>query len=477
MLLLFSCKKFIDKPYDNRLELKSVADFEDLVTKAYPDRHDMFTDILSDDFHHYASTMQGSNLPVYVPIYMYKDDYQEPGPNVFNATPAAAYAHYYKKIYMANNVIEGIMEASGSELQKKAVLGEALLIRAYCYFTLTNLFGLHYNPATNAKNLAVPLITTVPKENSPKFNRNTVKEVYDQIDKDFTDGLALIKAGESFLVKNPYRFSIASANAFGSRLSLYKGNWDETIKYSNSVLNETGLTLRDYVKDLAVLSSTSNANFTLEFMNPSTHKNILLANQTSTFLELPVGYRLGGFYLSHSLQLTTSTFWNTTDYRRRLMLSVGTVIDTTAMYLKYAHQDNQPGVASARYECFTVEEALLNRAEAYMKATTPNVTAAIADMEALRKTRFTPYTALNTTGLTNDQILALVLKERRVEFLGQGMRWYDIKRLGIEVEHRLIRYSPSTGTILKANDLRTALQIPLNARIGNPLLQTQLNPR
>jgi hypothetical protein len=317
----------------------------------------------------------------------------------------------------------------------------------------------------------------VPKENSPKFNRSTVKEVYDQIDKDFTEGLALIKEGESFLVKNPYRFSIASANAFGSRLSLYKGAWDETVKYSTDVLNETGITLRDYVKDLAVLSSTSNANFTLEFMNPSTHKNILLASQTNTFLELPVGYRLGGFYLSHSLQLTTSTLWNTTDQRRRLMLSVGTVIDTTAMYLKYAHQDNQPGAPSARYECFTVEEALLNRAEANMKASTPNVTAAIADMEALRKTRFIPYTALNTSGLSNEQILALILKERRIELLGQGMRWYDIKRLGIEVEHRLVRHSPSTGTILKPNDLRTALQIPLNARIGNPLLQAQLNPR
>ncbi|WP_316826413.1 RagB/SusD family nutrient uptake outer membrane protein [Pedobacter miscanthi] len=472
VLLLLSCNKFIDKPYDNRLELKSVGDFEDVVTKAYPERQDMFTDILTDDFHHYAPTMQASNVSRYVPIFMYKDDYEEA-----TATPSRSYAHYYSKIYMANIVIEGVMGSSGNELQKKAVLGEALMLRAYCYFTLTNLFGMHYNPSTNGNNLAVPLITEVPKDNRPTFKRNTVKEVYDQIDKDFAEGLALLKAGESFLIKNPYRFSVASANAFGSRLNLYKGSWDATIKYSNDVLSQTGLTLRDYVKDLAVLTSTSNANFTLEFMNPSTHKNILLASQTGTFLELPVGYRLGGFYLSHNYSLASSTLWNTTDYRRRLMLGVATVIDSVSMYLKYAHQDNQPSVPAARYECFTVEEALINRAEAYMKASTPNVAAAIADMEALRKTRFTPYTALNTAGLTNEQILALILKERRIEFLGQGMRWYDIKRLGIEVEHRLIRYLPATGTILKSNDLRTALQIPLSARIGNPALETQLNPR
>ncbi len=468
---LASCKSFIDKPYDNRLELKDVADYEGLVIQAYPERQDMFTDILTDDFHHYATTMQGSMGPRYIPIFMYKDDYQEA-----NASPSAAYSHYYNRIYLTNNVIEEVENSTGASAHKDAVLGEALMLRAYCYFALANLFGMHYNPATYNTDLAVPLIIDVPKENRPAFSRSTVKQVYDQIDKDMSKGLALMRAGSAYLSANPYRFSLASVHAFFSRVNLYKSNWDEVVKYADLVIQEKGFAVRDLAKDINVLTTTSIANFALQFMNPSTHSNILLANQTNIFLVTPTGFRLSGFYPSHVYTYGTSMFVNT-DLRRQLISTGGTVIDSVSLYVKYATQPNQPNVGNTRYECFTIEEVLLNRAEANLKKATPNVANAMKDIEEIRKKRFSTYTPINITGLTNDQIIALVMKERRIELLGQGMRWYDVKRLGIQVEHRLIRYAPQTGTILVPNDKRTALQIPLGARIGNPILENQLNPR
>lgn len=471
-VLFTSCKKLIDQPYDNRLELKAAADYEGLVIQAYPERQDMFTDILTDDYHHYAGTMQASMGPRYLPIFMYKDDYQEGTA----ASPQPAYAHYYSKIYLVNNVIEEVMKGTGDETYKKAIRGEALMIRAYCYFSLVNLFGMHYNPATSANDLGVPLLTEVATANRPTFPRSTVKEIYDQIDKDMTEGLSLMKAGSAFLRTNPYRFSLISANAFIARVNLYKGNWEETVKYANQVVQEKGIVVRDLDKDITILTTTSIANFALQYMDPSTHPNILLASQTNVFLVTPVGFRLGGFYPALIYTYGTSMFTNT-DNRRRLISTGGTVIDSVSVYVKYAPQPNQPGVGVGRYDCFTMEEVLLNRAEANLKKANPDIAAAMRDVEEIRKKRFTSYTPLSTTGLTVDQALTLVLRERRLELLGQGLRWYDVKRLGIQVEHRLIRYAASTGTILVPNDKRTALQIPLTARIGNPALENQLNPR
>ena len=122
-----SCDSFIEEPYDNRVEIKGVEEMEAILVNAYPLRADIFTEIMTDNFHHYASTMQASNGATYIPIYLWRDDYSS---SISTGTPSYAYSHYYKKIYEANNVIEGVESVSGSRLKKQALLGEALMLRA-----------------------------------------------------------------------------------------------------------------------------------------------------------------------------------------------------------------------------------------------------------------------------------------------------------------------------------------------------------
>src|SRR5690606_27908594 len=119
------------------------------------------------------------------------------------ATPTHAYSHYYKKVYEVNLAIEALESAKGDKLQKSALMGEVLILRAYSYFALVNLFSMHYDEANNDKNLGVPLIVEVPKDNRGLYNRATVKEVYEQIDRDMEEGMALMKEGISFVSRSP----------------------------------------------------------------------------------------------------------------------------------------------------------------------------------------------------------------------------------------------------------------------------------
>jgi len=461
------CKKFTEKPYDNRINLQFTEHYQQILADAYPARQEMFTDILTDDYEYHANLAQASMSSYFLPIYLYNDEY--PDNNFTN--PDVAYREFYAKIYRTNIAIHGVGSSTrGSEEFKAAVMGEALVLRAYCHFMLVNLFGKHYNEATAATDLGVPIVTEVNEENVKRYTRASVKEVYAQIEKDATEGIALLEKGAAFVPNNPYHFSVVSANAFMSRLKLYKGEWTEAIKYSDAVILQKGRIVRDLANDLKVITANGIQSFTVKYMDPTTHPSILMNYYSSTNLSFlaPTGFTRSGFYVSDFL----TTLLPTTDLRNKLTYPVGTVIDKRVMIAKYETQPNNPN-STFRASYFSMEEVLLNRAEAVLRSN-GTVSEALKDLEVLRKSRYLPYTALDPAALTSESLLTTVLLERRKEFIGEGLRWFDVKRLGIKVEHLIGRGEAPAATLMP-DDLRTALQIPLKEQQGNPGIQ--LNPR
>ena len=85
---------------------------------------------------------------------------------------------YYKWIGNANVIINGIADATGDEDAKNAVLGQALIYRAFCHYQLVQIYGGRYLPGGNNSQLGVPYKKTADVEN---LARNTVEEVYTEI--------------------------------------------------------------------------------------------------------------------------------------------------------------------------------------------------------------------------------------------------------------------------------------------------------
>ena len=56
-----------------------------------------------------------------------------------------------------------------------------------------------------------------------------------------------------------------------------------------------------------------------------------------------------------------------------------------------------------------------------------------------------------------EPIVQCILHFRRIESIFEGLRWFDIKRYGIEITHMI---GSSTVDVLKWNDARRAIQIP-----------------
>ena len=87
--------------------------------------------------------------------------------------------------------------------------------------------------------------------------------------------------------------------------------------------------------------------------------------------------------------------------------------------------------------------------------------------EPTPKKHLNPAFQIDAEGSVQESMLQYVLHSRRIETMGFGIRWFDIKRYGIKIYRRV---SDGDGVIssvtdsLEVNDLRRAVQIPLRVR-------------
>ena len=80
-----------------------------------------------------------------------------------------------------------------------------------------------------------------------------------------------------------------------------------------------------------------------------------------------------------------------------------------------------------------------------------------------QKKHLHPSFDIDAEGSVQESMLQLILNFRRTEKWGDGDRWFDIKRYGIEIYRRVVDESGKVidyTDVLKVDDLRRAVQVP-----------------
>lgn len=119
-------------------------------------------------------------------------------------------------------------------------------------------------------------------------------------------------------------------------------------------------------------------------------------------------------------------------------------------------------------------EMYLTMAEAYAK--TPGKEAdAQAALYALAVNRDPDYVLSTNTG---QALIDEIMFQRRVDFWAEGLRWFDLKRLDLPLDRRVVPnyVSASAGGLLEvpAGDVRWQFAIPIAEIQANP--NTERNP-
>lgn len=497
-----ACSEFLDENPDNRTVLDSEDKVIDMLVSAYPQTAFILSSEFSSDNVDECALKNPEFTLCQEQVYKWEEVTDGD-----NEAPSQLWESCYNAIASANTALQAIEKLGGPTTTKlKAAHGEALLCRAYAHFILVNIFCQAYNPRYADKDMGVPYMEEVETDLLPTYDRGSVADVYDMIDRDLVSGLPLIN---DVIYSTPkYHFNQKAAYAFAARFYLYYQKWDRAIECADKVLGsapEASTRDMEYMGTLNIESADRKRLLrTMEYINALRPCNLLLQTGVSE-LGVVFGPFMNHNGINHGNWLNqTETLDAPAPFGRKFDYYVSTYTFNDAEadkamawrmpYLfEYTDPVNLIGYPHIVYPAFTIEETLLVRAEAYIMK--KQYTPALADMNLwvkvyvkagasvmtektiaswVKNTEF--YTpAVPTTkkeivmpsftlesGTQTDLCYAM-LHLRRLETLHMGLRWFDVKRYGITIYRRKLATYKKLGTVtgaLPARDPRSAIQLP-----------------
>lgn len=516
--ILASCADQLDTLPDNRTTLDTPKKIAGLLVTAYPDRTPtLFNEWMSDNTDYMgAQNSQGNRGG---DQYFFWQEQTEGG----NDSPEQVWMLYYEGVYKANEALAAIEDQGGP---KNDILrnskGEALLIRAYDHFILANEFCRPYNGKTSTKDAGLYYATGIADFSAAaeQSNRGTVAEVYAKIAADIEAGIPLLN--DTYEVPK-YHFNKQAAYAFATRFYLYYEKWEKAKEYADKLLGSNpAASLRDYraLQAMPLSKSEQAVKIAEAYCSASADCNLLVQTSVSN-----AGMALAPWLISKRYTLTnylaetelflSNNIWGTSSNLIWKPFTVNSGESNFALLMKLPREfeirntTTGSGYLRTLNVDFTMDEALLNRAEAeimlgqndaacadmtiWMKnffntnvtltptsvqtyfKTVPYAYADAAKMVPSFKKHISPRFTIDAEGSVQESLLQCLLNFRRIETVHQGMRWMDIRRYNIEIPRRLIGANgrPSKNLDwLEKDDPRQVVQIPQSIReagvAGNP---------
>ena len=516
--ILASCSDQLDTLPDNRTTLDTPKKIAGLLVTAYPDRTPtLFNEWMSDNTDYMgAQNSQGNRGG---DQYFFWQEQTEGG----NDSPEMVWMLYYEGVYKANEALAAIEDQGGP---KNDILrnskGEALLIRAYDHFILANEFCRPYNGKTSTKDAGLYYATGIADFSAAaeQSNRGTVADVYAKIATDIEAGIPLLN--DTYEVPK-YHFNKQAAYAFATRFYLYYEKWEKAKEYADKLLGSNpAASLRDYraLQAMPLSKSEQAVKIAEAYCSASADCNLLVQTSVSN-----AGMALAPWLISKRYTLTnylsetelfqSNNIWGTSSNLIWKPFTVNSGESNFALLMKLPREfeirntTTGSGYLRTLNVDFTMDEALLNRAEAeimlgqndaacadmtiWMKnffntnvtltptsvqtyfKTVPYAYADAAKMVPSFKKHISPRFTIDAEGSVQESLLQCLLNFRRIETVHQGMRWMDIRRYNIEIPRRLIGANgkPSQNLDwLQKDDPRQVVQIPQSIReagvAGNP---------
>ena len=516
--ILASCSDQLDTLPDNRTTLDTPKKIAGLLVTAYPDRTPtLFNEWMSDNTDYMgAQNSQGNRGG---DQYFFWQEQTEGG----NDSPEQVWMLYYEGVYKANEALAAIEEQGGP---KNDILrnskGEALLIRAYDHFILANEFCRPYNGKTSTKDAGLYYATGIADFSAAaeQSNRGTVADIYAKIAADIEAGIPLLN--DTYEVPK-YHFNKQAAYAFATRFYLYYEKWEKAKEYADKLLGSNpAASLRDYraLQAMPLSKSEQAVKIAEAYCSASADCNLLVQTSVSN-----AGMALAPWLISKRYTLTnylsetelfqSNNIWGTSSNLIWKPFTVNQGESNFALLMKLPREfeirntTTGSGYLRTLNVDFTMDEALLNRAEAeimlgqndaacadmtiwmknffntnvtltptsvqtFFKAV-PYAYADAAKMVPSFKKHISPRFTIDAEGSVQESLLQCLLNFRRIETVHQGMRWMDIRRYNIEIPRRLIGANgrPSKNLDwLEKDDPRQVVQIPQSIReagvAGNP---------
>ncbi|MBO0947449.1 RagB/SusD family nutrient uptake outer membrane protein [Fibrella forsythiae] len=386
--------------------------------------------------------------------------------NVTNGATAVQtlWAQAYLTINRCNIFLDGM--AAGGNTVVGADLGaryvaEAKLIRGLTYYSLLQYYARPYADG-NGNKPGVPLrLTGIIQTGQSTLARSTVADVYTQVLKDLNEAEASLPASYSAASDNVTRVHKNTASALKTRVYLSMQNYAGVITEANKIVSATA----PFSAPTGV-AHRLQADIATVFTTYTTTESIFSLPMTTTTNDNPGGQNQLAYYFSptsanggvgngeYSLNpqgIIANTNWTATDKRRAFVRTTGTGASQKNWLIKYKTVSPYTDwVPVMRYA-----EVLLNLAEAKVRSTNTVDAQAVALLNAVRNRSDAAITYTTASFATPADLTNAILLERRIEFLGEGLRNNDLLRL--------LQTIPAKGTVAAKAPTESGYIWPISA--------------
>jgi tetratricopeptide (TPR) repeat protein len=324
-------------------------------------------------------------------------------------------------------------DEKGSDPLTDQLKGECYFLRAFATHNLVRLFAKPYSSANSS--MPGVILRESSTDGAPKA-RATLAETYDYIISSLKTAAWLMSEVTPDARNSRGFASKYSAWALLARVYLYKQDYQNALAYADSVINSGAFSLEtaeSYPSLFANAMNSSEAIWCIPFLAVDDKKEAAVAsmiyNGANCWGEEGASPSILEDMGFGTPMMDVDVRWsyiNTSD--------PGLKNGVNIYYIgKFSEQEGSPTLSSP--VMLRLAEVYLNRAEAH--ANLGQVDEALSDLNEIRTNRMVVpdgqvieeflYDA-SRDGITSENILDIVLKERRIELAFEGHRVFDILR-------------------------------------------------
>lgn len=419
------------------------------------------------------------------------------------------YLNYYQFIYSANEVIS---IASQSESGGVA-LGIAKAFRAMCYLDMARMYDplpakapdrpSYESELEAVKGLTVPIVregTTLEQlENNPRATR---EEMFNFILSDLTDAESLLADYQPASKNMP---SQAVVYGLLARTYLWLGGFEETYEgfvtgteaykkaaeYARKAINASGCTIlteSQWLDPKTGFNTVNNAWMWAMIQTTDTVLNNLLSWAAHMSLEAVYGY---GYGAQPGISIFSYERISDTDFRKKSYVTADRSYAAAQPYMSLTEEEFKTVAPYASYKFHTaggeksnftianvvdipmmrVEEMYLIEAEATAHYDEATARTLLSSFMAHRDPNYRIPAA--TTDLVEE-----IIFQKRIEFWGEGIIYYDMKRLNMSMHNADTGTNAPSGAIISTDGRAPWWNcvIPLGAVQQNIALTNMNNP-
>ncbi|MDU1904371.1 MAG: RagB/SusD family nutrient uptake outer membrane protein [Dysgonomonas sp.] len=323
----------------------------------------------------------------------------------------------YMVIRRANSLIKAIdnnsvTDATTEELD--SIKGQALAIRALAHFDLARVYSKPYT-IEGGSTLGIPVVLE-PLAYDATPSRNTLEEVYTQVISDLKESIQKMTP-----TKSTGYFNQWAAKALLARVYLYKGDNANAFSTAVDIINNSPYKLWTNEEYEGAWAKSGTSEVIFEIVNAS--NDDWVDRESIGYLYAEEGYD-DAIMTKKYVDMVESNYAN--DVRLTLMSKGKKTTNkwgTNKVYInKYPGREGTSDIRINNLPILRLSETYLIAAEAAAKS--GDATNAAKYLNAIVKRGNPDATELTPAQATEDRIL----QERRIEFVGEGHRFFDLLR-------------------------------------------------